>query len=149
MSEHEQLVMNRTGASTFAGATNYAGAVTQSDARTDRYLDLLGYDRVDVTVEVVGVGTITEVSIAVRSTARECPDLAEDSHWSRMNRVAELDASTGVESSVPLVETIAISATGRHTITLPVTNRYVSAVVWADVASQATGRVYMYARKTR
>lgn len=145
MSEYERLVMSHISSSSFVTATSYSAAVNSAGSRTSPYLDMAGFNRLDVTVEVTNVGTgpITAIFVAVRSTARQNPDLTDDGDWSRMNRVASVDKASGVDTSVPLIERIDISAAGRHTVSLPVTNRYVSAIVWADAAG-GSGRVYMY-----
>ncbi len=144
MPELERLVLDRsTETDCFAVATSYADAADSADAVTRVVVDMEGRTRLDVTVEVTDVGSMSKIYVAVRSSGKANPDLATDTDWSRMNRVANVDISSGIDTSVPLVECIAVSAVGRHTLTLPVTNRYVSAVVWTDV-EDGKGNVYMY-----
>ncbi len=142
MPELERLVLARVD-SDFINATSYAAAAADAGALTEVVLDVSGFARVDITLEVTTTGNMSNAFIAVRSTSKAQPDLGTDSDWSRMNRIANVDTSSGVDTSVPLVECIPIASVGRHTITLPVTNRFVSAVVWAD-GTGGRGNVYMY-----
>ena len=144
MAELERLVLDRTAlTSFFVVAANYAAAVAVADCISTVVVDMDGRNRLDVTVEVTALGSMTTMFVAVRSSGKARPDLGTDSDWSRMNRVPVVNTTTGVDASVPALASITVTATGRHTISLPVSNRYVSAVVWTDGAN-GQGNVYMY-----
>lgn len=140
------LVLDRTNADFFV-ASNYVVAVADSQSRGGLALDMKDHGFVDVTIEVTVAGSATAISVAVRSTSQIGAEVGTDAVWSRMNRTQDVDLVTGFDTGEPLQTNIPLTTAkvGRYTISLPVTNRFVSVVVWADLAG-TRGRVYMARR---
>lgn len=137
----ETEVLDRSGAD-FANEADYAAAVAVATARTTS-LDCRLLRNVTFIVEVTTVGSMSNIMVAPRSSAKASPAVATAADWGRMNRTAAVDTGTGIDTSQPLEEKIPITGVGRYVISLPVTNRHVSAVVWAD-GTGGRGKIYMY-----
>lgn len=142
----EILVLDRTSGD-FLTAATYAIAAADAKAIGEVALDMADHSLVVVTLEVTVAGSATELIVAVRSSDKPGADVLVETDWSRMNRTADIDKATGFDTTQALEEHVVLTATkvGRYTISLPVTNRFVSVVVWAD-ASTTVGRVFMSKR---
>ncbi len=143
----EIRVKDHTGATFFPTAANFDAAVVIAAARGELALDMRRHGQLDVTVEITAGGAANNLFMAVRSSSKPTPDLATATDWQIMNRTANIDTATGIDSTRPLREDIVLTTakTGRYTISLPVTARFASVVVWLDTAD-AKGNVYMYRR---
>lgn len=123
-------------AADYAAAEALAGSrSTRTDCRIQRNLS--------ITLEIttfVGAGS---VFIATRSSGKAAPNIATATDWARMNRTANIDVTTGVDTSKPLIEEIEVTALGRHTLDLPVTSRFVSLIIWSDI-STLKGSAFTY-----
>lgn len=123
-------------AADYATAEALPGARSMvTDCRIDRNLS--------ITLEITEFAAAGSVFIATRSSGKLAPAIAIATDWARMNRTANIDVPTGVDTSQPLIEEIEVTALGRHTIDLPVTNRFVSLIIWSDIAT-LKGSVYTY-----
>ena len=138
--QQETLVLDATGG--FATAADYDLAQVQATAQGAR-LDCRIQRNLSITVEMTDITGTAAIFVATRSSGKLNPDITDDTDWARMNRTADIDKATGVDTSQPLIEVIELTGVGRHTLDLPVTNRFVSVIVWQE-AGAATGNVYMY-----
>lgn len=135
----ETLVL---GPAAFEVAATYALAEAIAGARSEQ-VDCLTQRNLSITIEVTALAGAGNIFVAPRSSGKAAPSTATPLDWSRMNRTANIDTATGIDSSLPLIEKIAVDAVGRHTLDLPATNRFVSLVVWSDVVGMV-GNTYIY-----
>jgi len=137
----ETEVLDRTAAD-FSNVVDYAAAEVLVGSQSAS-LDCRGRAQLSIVVEVTVVGSMSNIYVATRASAKAVPTTGTAVDWGRMNRTASVDVATGIDTSQPLEEKVPITGVGRYIIDLPVNNRHVSAIVWTDGAG-GRGRVFMH-----
>ena len=142
----QQLILDRSAAD-FSSAANYAAAVADTAAQTAS-LDAGVADFVDCIVDItnLGSGPITKVTIVARTSSKGEPDITSAGDWSAVNTEA-VDTATGISTVVRYQAEFAITAVGRICARFPVSERFMSFVVWVDSASGSRGAIYGYRRR--
>ena len=128
-------------AAPFAATSGAVGAQTAA-------IYVVGRTGLDIVVEITALGaSLTEISVAGRASGLSAPVVGTPAQWNAV-RADNLTASTGVSATQPYVTTIPVTAIGRFLIRLPVSQTWMSALVWVSAGTGvgSTGNVYFQRR---